>query len=325
MTKVIPDAVVVLVDMVGSAKMERLMGRSATAALKSEFMRLIVEQSINNNGRMDNFYGDGALVIFEGPTNKIDACYFSSSLLSTIAENNQNEKGKCNAIDLRTGIACGTIESLYNYRFFSGQAINIAGRLSDICKKNQVLVIEPIAEFGKRRGLSFSAGVTLALKDIGNTLVFEFIWDGTERGPSGETISEVERFESIEPTISEPIKFNFEVKTLTERQMIRDMDLPLMIEGVYAPPSAQAHVWVILQDTYGNYYLQNPPVSLLPDGRWIATNVLPGHGIVLFHFVRVGSGGHANFLQMVARRAWGAFKSLPGDSEILNSVQITRI
>jgi len=122
---------------------------------------------------------------------------------------------------------------------------------------------------------------------------------------------------------SEPDDFVLLVDTLRQRQLVRMEDLPLTIEGRY---TGRIHpVRVILQDSQGNNYLQNPEVRFLPDGTWFASNILPGEGIELINFVAVGTTGRSHFERMVEHRAFGAFSKLPSDALVLVSVRITRV
>jgi hypothetical protein len=119
-------------------------------------------------------------------------------------------------------------------------------------------------------------------------------------------------------------QIQFHVDTLPDRTAVRDADLPLTIEGRYSGDAGVA-VRVILEDSYGQYYVQNPEVKLLPDGTWRATNILPGDGIMYVHFVALNESGKRFFDQMVERRAFGAFREMPTDSRILRTVKVSRI
>ena len=105
---------------------------------------------------------------------------------------------------------------------------------------------------------------------------------------------------------------------------MRSEDVPLVIEGRYSG-EIDFHVWVALEDSYGNYYLQNPEIRFLPDGVWTATNVLPGGGISFVHFVRVDDLAHANFHSMVARKEWGGFAEMPSGCQTLVTIRITLV
>ncbi len=94
------------------------------------------------------------------------------------------------------------------------------------------------------------------------------------------------------------------------------------LEGRYWPPYARPLVWVVLEDAHSNYYLQSPPVSFMPDGFWVADNIIPGKGITIVHFVVVGGQGNNAFIQKVQRREWGAFLDMPEDGRILKSIPI---
>jgi hypothetical protein len=119
-------------------------------------------------------------------------------------------------------------------------------------------------------------------------------------------------------------KAKFDVDTLPDHSEVRDADLPLMIEGRYSGYVGVA-VRVILEDSYQQYYVQNPEVKLLSDGTWSATNILPGHGIMYVHFVSLDRAGKNFFDQMVERRAFGAFREMPTDHRFLQSVRIYRM
>jgi TIR domain-containing protein len=121
-----------------------------------------------------------------------------------------------------------------------------------------------------------------------------------------------------------PPQIQFHVDTLPDRSAVRDADLPLTIEGRYSGDAGIA-VRVILEDSYGQYYVQNPEVKLLSDGTWRATNVLPGDGIMYVHFVGLKDAGKRFFDQMVERHAFGAFREMPTGSQILRSVTIHRM
>jgi len=121
-----------------------------------------------------------------------------------------------------------------------------------------------------------------------------------------------------------PRQVQFHVDTLPDRSAVRDADLPLIIEGRYSGDVGAA-ARVILEDSYGQYYVQNPEIKLLSDGTWRATNILPGDGIMYVHFVALNDAGKRFFDQMVEHRAFGAFREMPPDSQILRSVRIYRI
>jgi hypothetical protein len=91
--------------------------------------------------------------------------------------------------------------------------------------------------------------------------------------------------------------------------------------GTYTGPKPP-YVWVLLQDTRGQYYLQYPPVSFNPDGSWQAPNVIPGPGISEIAVVQVTSAGNALFEQKASQGDFGAFPLLPADSIALAKVSV---
>ncbi|SRR6266498_958099 len=118
-------------------------------------------------------------------------------------------------------------------------------------------------------------------------------------------------------------EISFSVDTLEDRSTVTASALPLTIEGRYS--GEPGTVRVILEDSYRHYYVQNPDVRLLPGGTWLATNVIPGQGIIYIHFVALGDEGKRRFEQMVERREFGAFREMPPDSRILHSLRINRL
>jgi len=82
------------------------------------------------------------------------------------------------------------------------------------------------------------------------------------------------------------------------------------------------YVWVVLQDTIGQYYLQNPPVEFHSDGTWIARNIRPGQGIIQIAIVQVTSAGNALFQQKVSNGDFGSLNQLPLGTTTLAVVSV---
>ncbi len=118
-------------------------------------------------------------------------------------------------------------------------------------------------------------------------------------------------------------EINFSVDTLEDRSTVIASDLPMTIEGRWS--GKLCAVRVILEDSYRQYYVQDPDVRLLPDGTWLATNVIPGQGIIYIHFVALGAEGKRRFEQMIEQRDFGAFREMPPDGRILHSLRINRL
>lgn len=112
-------------------------------------------------------------------------------------------------------------------------------------------------------------------------------------------------FQIISPTIGE----SFSAGSVVEANGKPSLDI-------------YSFVWAVLHDTYGHYYLQNPPVTLNPDGSWQAKNLHWGYDIDEIIFVQVTQSGHEDFLQKVKDHVWGAFDILPAKTEKLGSVRV---
>ena len=111
---------------------------------------------------------------------------------------------------------------------------------------------------------------------------------------------------------------DFSVTTLHAGDYVQAY-VPLTIKGTYSSKGS-GHVWVVLEDLFRNFYLQNPPVQFNSNGTWTVTNINPELGITMVDFVSVTSAGHKVFLGMVAKCEFGAFHKLPSDAN--NFLQI---
>jgi len=123
------------------------------------------------------------------------------------------------------------------------------------------------------------------------------------------------------PTLTPtPGPFTMQFTSPTSGQVL-SQGVSIDCKGTYSgqyPP----YVWVVLLDTRGQFYLQNPPVAFNPDGSWDASNVIPGSGIVKIDVVAVDSAGNTTFEQMVNNGEFGAFARLPAGYTILARVSI---
>jgi hypothetical protein len=93
------------------------------------------------------------------------------------------------------------------------------------------------------------------------------------------------------------------------------------VHGTHKLPS-DTHVWLLLSDVYGNYYLQNPPVRFINDGTWTATNIRLGQDIDQILAVKVTEEGDKEFQKKVQNQEWGAFQQLPAGSEVIATINI---
>lgn len=126
---------------------------------------------------------------------------------------------------------------------------------------------------------------------------------------------------SVKAEIEIHAKFEFHVDSLKDLDTVSS-SAPVVIQGHYKgkPPPMR----VLLQDSYGNYYVQNPPVNFAPDGRWYATNICVGEGILFVIFLELDEAAATEFRNMVWGRQFGGFSRLPEGSRILKMIQINR-
>lgn len=105
---------------------------------------------------------------------------------------------------------------------------------------------------------------------------------------------------------------------------IQVAELPLTITGTYTSQGS-GQVWVVVEDLYGQYYLQTPPVRFADggyDGRWRASNVDTNMGTTRIDFVSVTSQGNAILQRKMDSKDVGAFQQLPDGYKILLSISI---
>jgi len=99
-----------------------------------------------------------------------------------------------------------------------------------------------------------------------------------------------------------------------------NVDQRIVMEGTHNISSSSL-VWIFLKDIFGGYYLQNPPVELLNDGTWEATNIKIGKEIRYIIAVKVNSKGNVAIKSWVKNNRWGKIKQaeikgLPGYEEL---------
>jgi hypothetical protein len=126
-----------------------------------------------------------------------------------------------------------------------------------------------------------------------------------------------------------PTNFNVTVIKLNNGQVLQAGQpipvsrSPLTITGTYSTKGSR-QVWVLVQDTYGKYYLQNPPVAFGDTGQWTASNIITAVGTIKILFVCATAQGNSVFQQMVATGPSG-FTLLPEGSQILQEIPIRMI
>lgn len=97
--------------------------------------------------------------------------------------------------------------------------------------------------------------------------------------------------------------------------------VPLTITGTYTSQGS-GEVWVLVEDIYGNYYLQHPSVRFGDSGQWTANNVVTAKGTTRINFVYVTSEVNKLFQLMVDTNNFGGFTPLPDGSKIIQTISI---
>ncbi len=99
----------------------------------------------------------------------------------------------------------------------------------------------------------------------------------------------------------------------------------MRFQGSYSPSDqdiTDTHIWIMLQDTIGNYCLQSPPITLMPSGRWEAFNIRFGKDIIRVLAVQVTQVGHETFSQKVKDDDFSCVPDLPADGKTVGSIDI---
>lgn len=89
--------------------------------------------------------------------------------------------------------------------------------------------------------------------------------------------------------------------------------------------SRDKHMWVLLEDEIGNYYLQDGRVKMDTDTSWYASNIRPKRDIVFIHVVYVDKKGNKKYTKMVKEGKFEGFRDLPENSSLLAKCIIKKI
>jgi len=97
------------------------------------------------------------------------------------------------------------------------------------------------------------------------------------------------------------------------------LHIPLDARGTTTLPASE-HIWVVLKDQHGGYYLQTPPIEIGSSGNWLSHNILPSSAIKQIVWLKVDGAGHAFFERKRDHNEWGKFLELPPHATELASV-----
>ena len=105
-------------------------------------------------------------------------------------------------------------------------------------------------------------------------LSLQWLGEFLETVPGIQSSSTAKDDRTKAPLESGPSDVSLVVKSLCNGERINSEELPLTITGKYSPHDGLS-AWTLLEDSYWNYYLQDPKVQFLPYDIWIAPNVIP--------------------------------------------------
>ena len=127
---------------------------------------------------------------------------------------------------------------------------------------------------------------------------------------------------NVHPGVVTITKFEFDTpnegSTLTANQ---PNDCTGTYELSFGTDTTGIYVWILAGDDFGNYYLQNPPVSFNSNGIW-STSVRPGEGITKLFAVQVTEAGNDIFNRKVENGDFKGFIELPDGSITHLSIDI---
>ena len=133
-----------------------------------------------------------------------------------------------------------------------------------------------------------------------------------ERSPEGTSGSAM---------TGQPVRFMKITSPADGAELTRDR---VTIVGIHALP-LYSHVWLILEDADGNYYIHHPPVLLRGDGTWEAGNIRIIDGITRIIALEVDANGNDLLESKIREGGWGVMKELPTDSRIWDDIRVSVI
>lgn len=252
---------------------------------------------------------------------------FNETLLSAIGRYKNKETTQDDLKIIGKALASGQIEispSIESKNIRQSGGINI-GESNEIRVSGSVIGTQSISgftpeqviallELNKSDNRSCSPTIIIMLIIVATLIIIPSIYVVTSTdliGPPSPTA-----------TLS---RISFEFDTPKSGEFIQ-ANTTIICEGLYSLASeidlANIRIWIVLQDDFGNFYLQNPPVNLEQDGSWESLCVTPGRGNSNFLAVQVTKDGHESFIRKVKNADWSAFSELPKGSDILDKVDI---
>ena len=136
------DMAIVFTDLSGFTRYTRDAGDEAATAMLAEHHRMVGPVIRSRGGRIVKRLGDGLLLAF--PSSEA-AVYTSLELLPTAP----------NSLQLRAGVHCGEVVATRDDVI--GHVVNVAARVADSAKGNEVLVTSDVrTSVGELRGVTFS-------------------------------------------------------------------------------------------------------------------------------------------------------------------------
>ena len=124
---------------------------------------------------------------------------------------------------------------------------------------------------------------------------------------------------------------DFDIQSIRSKngQFLNPGDKFTYLFGIGVPISAEGdtqlddtvHVWVVLRDIYGSFFLQYPPLDIV-NGRWTATNIRPLNDIAQIQFYLFGEEGHHVLTAIVIRGDFGSLSTIPADTTLLGAIEL---
>ncbi len=139
------DAAIVFVDLVGFTGLSEQLGAARTESFLKAFHSRVVEETHARGGLVMSFMGDGAMVVFGVPSPRADdaarALQTAHALVADIRAWAPSTGAGTAAPDLRAGAHYGPVvlsrlgHDLHQHVTISGDSVNTASRLMDLCKE----------------------------------------------------------------------------------------------------------------------------------------------------------------------------------------------
>jgi len=140
-------------DVTGYTRLTQERGDAAAADLAEQLTRIVQRTSSQHNGRPIKWLGDGVMFYFDDPA---DAVVASLEMVAAVSE--------AGLPPAHVGVQCGPV--LFQEGDYFGQTVNLAARIADFARPNEVLVGQAVVDASNSSAVEFSEIGPVDLKGV---------------------------------------------------------------------------------------------------------------------------------------------------------------